>query len=163
MKHNNIINMCEDLGWCPAHLLVGGRSHQQCHVWQHHFNMGNLNMCVVENVRDQKWKAKCAQACVKSDPQKSQTTTVNYFCDTKALIEVSYRIRPTSESISLSLSIYIYIYIYKRVTRQLGLPAMKEHCKNSGRSGRWTTSSARLLEAWGLRCIQTLYYNVNLL
>ena len=23
-----------------------------------------------ENVRDQKWKAKCAQACVKSDPNK---------------------------------------------------------------------------------------------
>ena len=34
---------------------------------------GDLNMCVVENVRDQKWKAKCAQACVKSDPKEKST------------------------------------------------------------------------------------------
>ena len=59
---------------------------------------GNLNMCVVENVRDQKWKAKCAQACAKSDPKKKSRKKDNLFCDTKALIEVSNRIRPTSDN-----------------------------------------------------------------
>ena len=58
-------------------------------------------MCVVENVRDQKRKAKCAQACVKSDPppkkKQLKQNTVNIFCDTKTLVEVSNHIRPTSE------------------------------------------------------------------
>ena len=36
--------------------------------------------------------------CQIRPPPKSQKTMVNLFCDTKALIEVSNRIRPSSES-----------------------------------------------------------------
>ena len=60
MRHNNIINMCAKT-W-------GGAQHACLLLPKASAKKGNLNMCVVENVRDQKWKAKCAQACVKSDP-----------------------------------------------------------------------------------------------
>ena len=98
MRHNNIINMCKDLGWCPAHLLVGGRGQCQRDNSVMCGNIASIGELELENVRDQKWKARCAQACVKSDPPKSKQNKVNYLCDTKALIEVSNRIRPTSDS-----------------------------------------------------------------
>ena len=47
----------------------------------------------------------CTSMCQIRPPKKRQTkqNTVNYLCDTKALIVVSYRIRPTSDIICIEI------------------------------------------------------------
>ena len=74
-------------------------------------------MYVIENVRDISKEGKmCTSMCQIRPPQKVKKNTVNYLCDTKPLIEVSNRIRPTSLSlyiyIYISTTTYMYIYIY---------------------------------------------------
>ena len=101
MRHNHIINMCKDLGWCPAHLLVGGRG--QCQR-DNSVMCGNIaSIGELEHVRS--WECEgsemegemCTSMCQIRPPKKLFKDTVNVACDTKALIEVSNRIRPTSE------------------------------------------------------------------